>query len=204
MNYKDGRTLKKYYCKCGKIISTDIFLYGSKKCRACARKGYKISKVTKEKISKSLKGRKRPEIGKLMKEKGNHRPKCINCKKELYNYHSKYCWNCYILLELNKGINASNYINGNSKKSYPSKFNKELKEFIRKRDNYVCQKCNMTEEEHLIVYGFVLDVHHIDYDKENCEENNLISLCKSCNIRANYNRKYWENYFKIKSKEIKL
>ena len=53
----------------------------------------------------------------------------------------------------------------------------------------------MTEEEHIITYGKVLDVHHIDYNKENCKENNLITLCKQCNLRANKNRDYWYGYF---------
>lgn len=98
----------------------------------------------------------------------------------------------------------SNWQNGISKLPYSFSFNDELKEQIRKRDNYQCQnpECNMTEEEHLIVYGCNLHVHHINYDKFNCEENNLISLCVSCNIRANYNRYYWEKYYQEKIKEI--
>jgi len=69
---------------------------------------------------------------------------------------------------------------------------------IKERDKYICQICNMTEEEHLTVYGQVLTVHHIDYDKKNCKKDNLKSLCLPCNNRVNYNKKYWENYFKIK------
>ncbi len=33
---------------------------------------------------------------------------------------------------------------------------------------------------------------------ENCEEDNLITTCKQCNVRANYNRDYWQEYFKAK------
>lgn len=83
----------------------------------------------------------------------------------------------------------------------PYEFNKYPEDFykispeIRKRDNYTCQKCFITEEEHLIVYGRVLDVHHIDYDKDNLNESNLITTCHSCNVRANYNRDYWFAYF---------
>ena len=60
----------------------------------------------------------------------------------------------------------------------------------------------MTEEEHLIVVGKSLTVHHVDYNKENCYKENLITLCMSCNIRANYNRGYWIEYYKNKIKEI--
>jgi hypothetical protein len=49
----------------------------------------------------------------------------------------------------------------------------------------------MTEEEHLIVIGTALTIHHIDYNKQNCNEENLITLCKGCNTRANYNKDYW-------------
>jgi len=53
----------------------------------------------------------------------------------------------------------------------------------------------MTEEEHILVVGTVLHVHHIDYNKQNCKESNLITTCKSCNIKANKNRDYWEKFF---------
>jgi len=71
----------------------------------------------------------------------------------------------------------------------------KLRDNILERDNYICQNCGMTQEEHLTVYGRDLEVHHIDYNKNNNIENNLISLCKQCNIRANYNRDYWKNIF---------
>ena len=44
-------------------------------------------------------------------------------------------------------------------------------------------------------------VHHIDYNKQNCKENNLITLCLQCNNRVNSNRNYWKEYFQNKSKE---
>lgn len=77
---------------------------------------------------------------------------------------------------------------GTSFKPYCHKFNKPLKEAIRERDNRTCQKCNAEEN------GRKLDVHHIHYDKENCDPD-LISLCRRCNVIVNSNRKYWEAYF---------
>ena len=201
MNYKDGRTLKKYYCKCEKKIDLNTALYGSGKCQSCARKKVTISIITRKRISQSLKGRKRPEISKKMLGSGNHRFRnrtnyCDNCHKNLKNRNAKYCWNCYILLGLNTGINASNYINGDSKQKYAPGFTSKLKLEIRERDNFQCQNCDMTEEEHIIVVGTALEIHHIDYDKENHTKENLITLCKQCNIRANYNRNYWTEFFK--------
>ena len=81
-------------------------------------------------------------------------------------------------------------VSGINKLPYPFEWDEELKEQIRKRDNYTCQNCGMTEEEHLIAIGRALIVHHINYDKKNCKKYNLISLCNQCNVRANYNQKY--------------
>jgi len=49
---------------------------------------------------------------------------------------------------------------------------------------------NLTKQEKRIL------IHHIDYDKQNCNENNLITVCNSCNSKVNYNRDYWFVYFK--------
>ena len=85
---------------------------------------------------------------------------------------------------------------------YPLRFNNKLKEQIRNRDSYQCQLCEMFEEEHLIIFGANLTIHHIDYNKRNCGRSNLISLCFYCNARVNFNRNYWQHYFKKKVKGL--
>jgi hypothetical protein len=128
---------------------------------------------------------------------------CMNCKKEITISHLR-CQSCESKRRIELGIiglsgkKASAYIDGKSREPYSLEWTEELKEQIRKRDNYICQNCGMTEEEHLIVYGKVLDVHHIDYKKKNCKENNLITLCKQCNLRANRNRNYWQEFYQNK------
>jgi len=139
---------------------------------------------------------------------------CDQCNKEL-SVSSKFtksqtCSSCLMKDKWNEGIlkirfgeKASNYINGKGYEPYTSEFSKELKESIRKRDNYECQNCGMTEEEHLIIVGTSLEVHHIDYNKINCNKNNLITLCKQCNLRANSNREYWQEiYIKIINQKV--
>ncbi len=69
---------------------------------------------------------------------------------------------------------------------YSIDWTETLKRSIRERDNYICQLCSQ--------YGNV--VHHIDYDKKNSNPTNLITLCKKCHIKTNFNRNYWLNYFK--------
>jgi hypothetical protein len=126
---------------------------------------------------------------------------CIDCNRKLnknaYYLDTKRCKKCSRKLELNP-----NWQGGMLDSGYPLEFSNELKESIRKRDNYTCQNCNMLEEEHLIVIGHSLIIHHIDYNKENNNDDNLITVCTSCNIRANYNRDYWKELYINKIKEI--
>ena len=92
------------------------------------------------------------------------------------------------------GKDSHMYINGSSYEPYGEEFNVELKRKIRKRDNYVCQECKYSEKE----LGERLSVHHIDYDKKNSNEDNLISLCKSCHCKTNWNRENWVMYYQNK------
>lgn len=176
-NYIDGRRNVKHYCiekNCNNKISYTNWKTGQRRCVSCAKKiGYWANKK-RPKMKGENNPAKRPEVREKMKK--NH----FNCK----------------------GKNHPNYINGKSREPYTLKFTEQLKELIRKRDNYQCQNCSMTQKEHLIVYNRKIEVHHIDYNKKNCKDNNLITLCKQCNIRANYNRSYWKIYFKKKLKLI--
>ena len=89
------------------------------------------------------------------------------------------------------GEEHPNWNDGSSFEPYGIEFNNSLREQIRIRDGYVCQNCGLTQEE----AGYVLSVHHIDYDKRNNNEDNLILLCKSCHAYTNYNRYVWKTYF---------
>lgn len=89
--------------------------------------------------------------------------------------------------------NSPMYVNGESRTPYSLEFSYPLKEFIRKRDKYLCQNqdCGVPQKECIRK----LDVHHIDYNKKNNDPINLIALCYKCNTKANFNRKYWQNYY---------
>jgi len=90
------------------------------------------------------------------------------------------------------GENHPHWRGGISNNKYSIKFNKEIKELIRKRDNYTCQLCGVSECECLNK----LPIHHIDYNKQNCLPSNLLSLCGSCNSKVNWQRKKWTKYFR--------
>lgn len=68
----------------------------------------------------------------------------------------------------------------------------DLRNIIRLRDNYKCRFCDITEEKHLLTIGYELSVHHIDYNKQNNTENNLITLCGSCHSETNHNRIFYK------------
>ena len=74
---------------------------------------------------------------------------------------------------------------------YPYDWTDELKESIRGRDNYTCQECGIHQDESEKNF----DVHHIDYNKDNLDPKNLITLCKKCHMKTNFNRESWKNYF---------
>jgi hypothetical protein len=190
---------------CGTKISYATALYGKGRCCSCANKkehnpnfGKKPSKETCKKISKSHIGKNHHYFGKKLSKE--HRKKIGeankghtvslktrkkiskgNMGKKLTKEHIKKI----------SGKNSPNWQGGISKLPYSFNFTIRLKIKIRKRDNFTCQGCGITEKEH----GKTLTVHHIDYNKFNCQEINLITTCISCNTKANSNRDYWFAYY---------
>ena len=221
-NYKGLKNQKKYCVNCGEELNKRAIYDITLRCHSCANKGklnpnWKENKTKKYCIncnkeiwtySHSLRcavcaTKYNYLIGKLKPKKGEScywykdgatlNIKCIDCGVKIKNVYAKRCTKCYGLSI--RGMNNWNYKDGTAG-IYPPEFY-QLRETIRKRDNYQCQnkECNMVEEEHLIIYGINLHIHHIDYNKKNSNENNLLALCLQCNLRANYNRNYWSKYY---------
>ena len=113
--------------------------------------------------------------------------KCIDCGKILGDYYSTRCKSCS-----KKGELHSNWKGSTSFEPYPLGWSNTFKEQIRYRDEYKCQECGTPEVEN----GRKLDVHHIDYNKNNIKPSNFISLCRKCHAKTNYHRDYWEKHFK--------
>jgi hypothetical protein len=65
----------------------------------------------------------------------------------------------------------------------------DISKAIRGRDKYTCQNFDCNNLEDLVT-------HHIDYDKGNCDGKNLITLCRSCNAKANFDRDHHKNFYK--------
>ena len=69
---------------------------------------------------------------------------------------------------------------------YPVDWTESLKRAIRERDHYICQVCSN--------YGN--EVHHINYNKIDCNPNNLITLCSNCHSKTGFDREKWKEFFK--------
>lgn len=89
------------------------------------------------------------------------------------------------------GEGNPNWKGGISRDPYPWNWS-AISAAIRYRDSMECQNilCETPESRKT--------AHHIDYDKKNCIDNNLITLCETCNSKANFNRECWrEHYSKL-------
>lgn len=65
---------------------------------------------------------------------------------------------------------------------YGPGFTRRFKKVLRQRDQYTCQHCGITQAEH----GSTLQIHHMDFDKNNNDPTNLVTACNKCNIWANF------------------
>lgn len=65
---------------------------------------------------------------------------------------------------------------------------------VLERDNFECQNCGMTQEQHIIIFSNRLNIHHKDVTGKNTKKpfknndmDNLITLCIRCHT-AEHNR----------------
>ena len=72
---------------------------------------------------------------------------------------------------------------------YATEFNDRLRFEIRYRDGLRCFLCG----EPVLLQN--LHVHHIDYNKMNPSDANMISLCSRCHAKTNFNRCFWTIFF---------
>ena len=149
--------------------------------------GRKHSSETKAKISAVHKGSKRPPRTDEYREKISE----ALTGREFSAEHRK---KISIATKARVGGSGNpNWRGGIADDPYcPIFYDPEFKEIIFKRDNYECQNplCRMNCN-HL-----PLMPHHINYDKMDCDSRNIITVCWSCNSRANFGRKFWEKHYK--------
>ena len=168
------------FCECGcgeckKVLVSSMWRFFS------GHNSRGFSKETIEKMRESRTGRKHSKETIRKIQKGlEGKPKTEDHKRKLRE----------AVQGTRDGDKNGNWKGGLSFLPYGSDFNLKLKEQIKKRDNYRCQFCGKGLEE--LNY---LTVHHIDYNKMNNNQENLITLCSGCNSRMNANREFWKRYW---------
>ena len=161
---------------------------GTKQKMSEVNKGKHYSDETKRKMSKSNTGKKYPNRKSPPPFPEEVKKKLSEAKKgkSFSEKHKRK------LSEAQRGEKGHNWRGGIS--PYPQDWTDDLKEAIRKRDNYICQLCGIHQNE-LRERNKKLDVHHIDYQKDNLNPKNLITLCRYCHCKTNFDRDYWTKYF---------
>jgi len=99
-----------------------------------------------------------------------------------------YCEKCKLNGKRNPG-----YIDGrkyNNDDSYTALFyNNDYRIKIIENQNNICPICSDELD-------FSAHLHHIDYNKKNDNQDNLIFLHPSCHMKTNYDREFWLVFFK--------
>ncbi len=148
--------------------------------------GRKASDETKKKLSEIRKGKPHSEewVKKIsMAQKGKPRPKLpddVEAERRRKISQSM------------QGCNAPSWKGGISFEPYCEKFTREFKERVREFFGRTCVECGTPEN------GQKLDVHHVNFDKSSCCSDAaplFVALCRTCHMKTNYNRDYWENHF---------
>jgi 5-methylcytosine-specific restriction endonuclease McrA len=116
--------------------------------------------------------------------------KCLTCGKKFKTHYENNIYCSMICRNIDyryrfTGEKSHLWKGGTSFLPYSPKWTKHLREQVRERDQRKCFICK--EKAHA--------VHHIDYNKRNCEEWNLITLCNQCHSKTNHNRENWIKFF---------
>lgn len=155
--------------------------------------------------------------GNIPKNNGTAKPRfCIVCSLRIddMNYTRKTCSKSCSHIAYSKSKlgdknplynkHPQNFNNYSSLEPYGSLFNEQFKNKIRNKFNFRCQQCFRHQDELRTSKNrkYKLHIHHIDYNKKNNDEKNLIPLCRCCHMQTNFKRGDWVNYFKNKMEMI--
>lgn len=180
-------TFQKLNCLCPKGHEWSVQFYSFKnngrRCRYCSSN----SPITFDKVKSSFED----EGCILLSEKYVHSKAKLEyiCSSGHRATTTWSDWNqgkrCRVCQYINlSGPNSSNWRGGVQYEPYCQDWTKDLKEYIKYRDGYMCLNSDCTKKSDKLC------VHHIDYSKKTCGPENLITLCNSCNCRANFSREW--------------
>jgi hypothetical protein len=146
-------------------------------------------KMRKAKLGKTLSADHKRKIGEANKDKPHSEEwkKKIGLanKDKIRTEEMKKRWS-----KAQQGSKSHCWRGGISFEPYSVDWTETLKRAIRERDHYTCQLCGALQSD------TAFDVHHKDYNKKNCNPDNLVTLCNPCHMKTNFNREKWIEYFK--------
>jgi len=174
-----------------------IYSDSTLECMRMKKVGLKASDETKVKMSKAHTGTSRPSAACLKTTETRRRnngswftdedkakiSSGVKARHTDPDYYNKY-YNAYkqfIMLSFSDPIMTEIWakkqwsLYGKTQSEYPFNWTEDLRTSIRNMYNYECQICGKD----------AIAVHHIDYNKYNCNENNLILLCGKCHAKTN-------------------
>ena len=184
-------------CSCGNIliVRSNHLIHGHTRSCGCLQKekvtdvfipdliGKKFGRLTVLSLSKKRKNR--AAVWRCKCNCGNYTEVITSC---LIIGHTKSC-GC-LQTESCSGDNNFNWKGGTSKGIYCRDWTNDLKDCVKERDEYKCLNPDCWGKDK------TLSVHHINYNKKSCGLENLITVCRSCNTRANTDREWHEAWYK--------
>lgn len=66
----------------------------------------------------------------------------------------------------------------NLKIKYPKSWQK-ISNLLKEEKKFKCEHCGAPNNPSS---GYALTVHHLDFNPENCDQNNLVVLCQRCHL----------------------
>lgn len=135
----------------------------------------------------------RHQVGRFASKYVKTSRKCSICRKPLREIErfrrDKKCCSKACATKAISGQRHHFWRGGVSFETYPREFSKALKYKIKIRDNHTCQGCG--------AINTLLHIHHIDSNRKNCKEKNLIAVCQRCNNGAKKARNYWQHFYRF-------
>lgn len=175
-NWKGGSVTKACLTCSGSFVAKRANI----KARFCSLKCVGISQ----------RGKKRPPRARVF-------IRCVTCGVafSIYRSHASRAFCCSKECSFKRrslitsGSKNPNWSGGNSRFPYTFDFTKKISKRVIERFGFKCMSplCRGRDSR--------LTTHHINYNPRDNTESNLISLCSSCNSRANFNRQQWQNLF---------
>lgn len=177
---------------------------------SAARKGMTFSDEHKRNLSKAKRGEKHPNYGKKQSDESKKKMSLSSMGKKMSiearkkmsdaqmgeknNNYGKTFSKAHRDKIGSAQIGNKNHAwrGGISYGKYCHKFSRRLKNDIREKFDNKCLLCGKNEIDN----GRKLDIHHVDYNKnQGCLDTKwkLVALCRSCHSKTNSNREYWES-----------